>query len=145
MMLFIIYKAQQDLKRKEKQSKLGTGGLTMASCKGRVCLGRENICKNCIKEDVCKIAEDFYKDPVYGMYIEDCDYFKDCNKFVELPCKVGDIVYQTDGIRIYENKIERIIFDTDNIGFDETSIGKSIFLTREEAEQALKGSDNLER
>ena len=65
----------------------------MASCKGRVCLGRENICKNCIKEDVCKIAEDFYKKPVYGMYIEDCDYFKDSNKFVELPCKVGDTVY----------------------------------------------------
>lgn len=117
----------------------------MASCRGRVCLGRENICKNCIKEDVCKVAEDFYKEPVYGMYIEDCDYFKDHNKFVELPCKVGDRVYQTDGIRIYENKIERIIFDTNNIGFDETSIGKSIFLTREEAEQALKGSDNLER
>lgn len=67
-----------------------------------------------------------------------CEHFKDRTRFVELPCKVGDTVYQTDGIRIYENKIERIIFDTNNIGFDETSIGKSIFLTREEAEQALK-------
>lgn len=42
---------------RNKPLRLGTGGLTMASCKGRVCLGRENICKNCIKEDVCKIAE----------------------------------------------------------------------------------------
>lgn len=64
----------------------------MASCRGRVCLGRENICKNCIKEDVCKVAEDFYKQPVYGMYIEDCDYFKDRNRFVELPCKVKDLI-----------------------------------------------------
>ena len=64
----------------------------MASCKTGVCLGRENICKNCIKEDVCKIAEDFYKKPVYGMYIEDCDYFKDRNRFVDVPCKVKDLI-----------------------------------------------------
>ena len=63
----------------------------MASYKATVCLGRENICKNCIKEDVCKIAEDFYKMPIYGMYIEDCDYFKNSNRFVELPCKVKDL------------------------------------------------------
>lgn len=116
----------------------------MASCKATVCLGKENICKNCIKADVCKVAEEFDKEPVDEMYIEGCDYFKDRNRFVDLPCKVGDTVYQTDGIRIYENKIERIIFDTNNIGFDETSIGKSIFLTREEAEQVIKERENNE-
>lgn len=73
---------------------------------------------------------------------EHCKHFKDRNKFVELPCKVGDIVYQTDGIRIYENKINKIIFDTKSIGFDETAIGKSIFLTREDAEQVLKEREN---
>lgn len=57
-----------------------------------------------------------------------------------LPCKIGDTVYQTDGIRIYESKIKRIMFDTDNIAFDERAIGSSIFLTREEAEAALKGA-----
>ena len=114
----------------------------MASWKTKVCLGKENICKNCIKADVCKVLEDFYKDTFYGRYIQGCNFFKDSNKFVELPCKVGDTVYQTDGIRIYENKIERIIFDTNNIGFDETSIGKSIFLTREEAEQVIKEREN---
>ena len=71
-----------------------------------------------------------------------CEHFKDRNKFVELPCKIGDTVYQTDGIRIYESKIKKIIFDTNNIGFDETAIGNSIFLTREEAEQILKESEN---
>lgn len=91
-------------------------------------------CKDCMHEEVCNIFS-----VVLNEYdAENCVCFKDRNRFVELPCKVGDTVYQTDGIRIYENKIERIIFDTNNIGFDETSIGKSIFLTREEAEQALK-------
>lgn len=64
----------------------------MVSCKGRVCLGKENICKNCIKTDVCKVAEDFYKEPVYGMYIESCDYYEDRNRFVELPRVVKDLI-----------------------------------------------------
>lgn len=53
------------------------------------------------------------------------------------PCKVGDTVYQTDGCRIYESTVREIIYDTDGIAFDETAIGKSVFLTREEAEAAL--------
>lgn len=57
---------------------------------------------------------------------------------VKLPCKVGDTVYQTDGIRIYESKIKNIIYDTTGIAFNERALGKTIFLTREEAEQALK-------
>lgn len=53
------------------------------------------------------------------------------------PCKVGDTVYQTDGCRIYESTVREIIYDTDGIAFDETAIGKTVFLTREEAEAAL--------
>ena len=53
---------------------------------------------------------------------------------VELPCKVGDRVYQTDGIRIYESTIKNIIYDTDGgIAFDDRAIGNSVFLTCEEA------------
>ena len=125
----------------------------MASCKGRVYLGRENICKNCIKEDVCKIAEDFYKKPVYRMYIEDCDYFKDSNKFVELPCKVGDKVYyffSDSNYKKYEvckivgfqidkyRKAFKIELCWDKCLVDTEFLGEKIFLTREEAEQALK-------
>ena len=83
-------------------------------------------CKDCLHDEACEI----YAGDLGENGAEKCVCFKDRNRFVELPCKVGDTVYQTDGIRIYENKIERIIFDTNNIGFDETSIGKSIFLTR---------------
>lgn len=57
---------------------------------------------------------------------------------VELPCKVGDRVYQIDGIRIYESTIKNIIYDTDGgIAFDNRAIGNSVFLTCEEAEKAL--------
>ena len=57
---------------------------------------------------------------------------------IELPCKVGDTVYQTDGEIIYEITINRIIYDTENIAFDETAIGKMIFLSKEAAEARLK-------
>ena len=124
----------------------------MASCKATVCLGRENICKNCIKEDVCKVAEDFYKQPVYGMYIEDCDYFKDSNKFVELPCKVGDKVYYFSDSNYKKYEVCKIVgfhidkyrtaFKIELCGYkclvDTEFLGEKIFLTREEAEQALK-------
>ena len=98
-------------------------------------------CKDCMHEKVC----DYYAGDLNEEGAEKCVCFKDRTRFVELPCKVGDTVYQTDGIRIYENKIERIIFATNNIGFGETSIGKSIFLTREEAEKALKERENNDK
>lgn len=98
-------------------------------------------CKDCMHEKVC----DYFAGDLNEEGAENCVCFKDHNRFVDLPCKVGDTVYQTDGIRIYENKIERIIFDTNDIGFDETSIGKSIFLTREEAEQVIKERENNDK
>ena len=62
-------------------------------------------------------------------------------------CKVGDTVYQTDGIRIYELEIfdvslrkNKPYYETESIDFDDTAIGKSIFLTREEAVRALERS-----
>ena len=61
-------------------------------------------------------------------------------------CKVGDVVYQTDGIRIYELDIfdiyfhkNKLYYESESIAFDSDAIGKRIFLTKEEAEQALKG------
>ena len=58
-----------------------------------------------------------------------------------LPCKVGDTVYQIDAERVYESEVKWIIFDCDDIAFDERAIGGSIFLTREDAEAALKGGE----
>ena len=56
-------------------------------------------------------------------------------------CKLGDKIYQTDGVRIYESIIGEItltakhtIFVTENIDFDERAIGNSVFLSYAEAE-----------
>lgn len=58
------------------------------------------------------------------------------------PCKVGDTVYQVDTVRIYESKIKSVVYDTNNIAFDKRAIGKTVFLTKEAAEEALKEREN---
>ena len=63
-------------------------------------------------------------------------------RMVVLPCKVGDTVYQIDAEMVYESEVKWIIFDCNDIAFDERAIGVSIFLTREEAEAALKGGES---
>ena len=66
------------------------------------------------------------------------------NGVIVLPCKIGDTVYQTDGVILYSSKVNRIlvldgltIYQTSAIDFDDRAIGKTVFLTREEAEKAL--------
>ena len=80
-----------------------------------------------------------------GNWEENTDHLIE-NGVILLPCKVGDRVYQVDGVRIYPSTIHEItytasnvIFVTENIVFDERAINSSIFLTREKAERALKG------
>lgn len=70
------------------------------------------------------------------------------NGGVVIPCKVGDKIYQTDFVRLYESTINEMTFTanktiyvTENVVFDERAIGKTVFLTREEAERALKGGE----
>lgn len=72
------------------------------------------------------------------------------NGVIVPPCKAGDTVYQTDGVRIYESCITEIdifsfvtVFYTDGVAFGEEAIGKSIFLTREEAEAKLKEREKV--
>jgi hypothetical protein len=54
-----------------------------------------------------------------------------------------ETVYQHDAERIYESSIRRVIYETDTgCAFDERAIGQTVFLTREEAEAALRrGAD----
>ena len=78
----------------------------------------------------------------YGIdHIWDIIQAEQDGRLVVLPCKVGDTVYQIDAERVYESEVKWIIFDCDDIAFDERAIGGSIFLTREEAEAALKGGE----
>ena len=90
-----------------------------------------------------------------------CEDFTDRSEWVHLPCKVGDTVYYFDGAYYLKNKSMWVIkpikvteFST-KIGrsgklyplsiiangtrYPITSIGRTVFLTREEAEKALEG------
>lgn len=56
-------------------------------------------------------------------------------RVVVKPCKV----YETDGVRVYEHTVREVIYETaGGPAFDKNAIGKSIFLTRAEAERALQ-------
>ena len=110
-------------------------------------------CKDCLHYEACKgtyyTAKGCDNIALYDfdgeMYADSgCEDFTDRSEWVHLPCKVGDKIYQTDGIRIYESTIqdfnaEYMIWCTESISFDERAIGNGIFLTREEAEKALEG------
>lgn len=68
---------------------------------------------------------------------------------VELPCKVGDKIFEVYRCKIYEqtvkgfttsDRIELINCETKNFYWFE--IGKKVFLTREEAEKVLEDLEN---
>lgn len=56
-------------------------------------------------------------------------------RVIILPCKV----YEIDGVRVYEHTVREVIYETaGGPAFDKNAIGKSIFLTRAEAERAIQ-------
>lgn len=107
-------------------------------------------CKNCIygDKDVCEF-------PFNMKNVENtCEKFKNKSCYIELPCKVGDTVYDVyealnNGVNdIRELKVTEIHIHIDKrnkpwiiIGgyyFCTCDFGKTVFLTCEEAEKALK-------
>ena len=85
---------------------------------------------------------------------DDCEHFKDRSRFVELPIKPGEKVFYFDTAgRIYESTVTQMVYgatgflidseqalfliDSD-VMFNSNLIGERFFLTREEAERALK-------
>lgn len=124
----------------------------MSTCKATVILGKTDICKDCMKSDVCKHKANLDKDPIIGMAVERCEYFKDKSKFIELPCKVGDTVYLIPTYNykpycgIQEDKVQMIGITSRGIHIKARNhhefnkmymLGKTVFLTKEEAEKAL--------
>ncbi len=128
-------------------------------------------CKDCLYYECCKtLNKDFIKHPKdyenNERMSEICTTFKDINRFMKLPCKVGDTVYLmvkynkdefgnyctgiVSGIHVtdkksngpYSKRFDYLVVrfpTTDSIkhiNFKE--IGKTVFLTREEAEKALE-------
>ena len=112
-------------------------------------------CKKCIHEKVCRTREF----PSIDEILKDgCPHYKDKSLFVELPCKVGDEVYITDGIpnEVTECEITSFTVDCDGVGgfsyepLDKLKAGfascdcliaewgDTVFLTKEEAERKLR-------
>lgn len=112
-------------------------------------------CKDCIHWKACKALQHTWEKiegTHYPLIAEKCKIFKDRSKFIELPCKVGDTVYIPQRKRVSVHKVSSIIIGVNNILCIEATpiigylvpcffiddIGNKVFLTEEEAEQALK-------
>lgn len=115
-------------------------------------------CTKCIHCVVCEYANNSHKT------LFQCLYFKPKSRFVELPCEVGQTVYTSVFMRgwYFRQKDKpytaKIVFiglnSSEEMGggffnvlyekndymfsFRFADIGKTVFLTREEAEKALK-------
>ena len=133
--------------------------------KATLILGKNDICKDCMKADVCKHKANLDKAPIIGMSVEECEYFKDKSKFIELPCEIGSEVFVSpnNGEHFHKatlygcnGKGAFVVFVNDNeLTEDEKHIVKnpkkyvfydwfSKVYSKEEAEQALaeRGVDN---
>ena len=99
-------------------------------------------CKDCIHNEVC-----------YGTHTDDsptCCDFKDKSRYIELPCKVGTKVWILRKDRVPDDDYRMSFHDEwvlCEVSFQLSminQIGKTVFLTRKEAEKALersKGND----
>ena len=119
------------------------------------------IYKDCIHYEACK--DIYYPMSTYDEEAkafdesdscDGCQFYSDKSRFIELPCKVGDVVYQVTRNFISEFRVRfveiatcgNVFLHTDLISgiiytgdvFSESDIGKTVFLTREEAEKVLK-------
>lgn len=128
-----------------------------------------STCKECLCFKMCLLSSE---------KVGICEDFKDKSKFIELPCKVGDTIYQivycydrttypatkypdhyvekeVVGIHICDSRLRvnalsnkkyrdylivGICNAVEHIPF--AKIGKTVFLTKEEAEKALKERNN---
>ena len=107
-----------------------------------------STCKDCFHYEPCKAMAYAWRKiegTHYPLIAEKCKIFKDRSKFIELPCKLGDKVFYFDTAgRIYEQTIFQFIYGgtglklDSGVMFDSELIGKRFFLSRKEAEQALK-------
>lgn len=95
-------------------------------------------------------------------WLEELKRYKDLEyqgRLIELPCKVGDTVYQITRNFISKFKIKSFVYDNEGfffywecisgiyinvLGFNSNKIGKDIFLTPEEAEAKLAEMEGKE-
>ena len=117
-------------------------------------------CKDCVHYEVCKDEVEFHHGASSDLEVDGvekhCEFFKPKSRFVELPCEVGQTVFEIQPIRkriqAYEVITAKynglfwwftwVLKDGEGIygnteGFHSKELGKTVFLSREEAEKAL--------
>lgn len=114
-------------------------------------------CKDCIHYDVCAINGIDVEDTTFKKELC-CGEFKDKSRIIELPCNMGDTVYHTTTFGICQltvasihlfwdkrkTRIKRYSYIVGLNNLDYTyrlplkEIGKTVFLTKEQAEAKLK-------
>lgn len=105
-------------------------------------------CKDCIHHEVCKKTR--IMNPSHN-YATECNDYNDRSRFVELPCNMGDTVYIAlngygvlkDTVKEFRITSKRIWIRPEKFGMD-CLLENMAFLTREEAEQALKEREKYE-
>ena len=121
-------------------------------------------CKDCPHFDVCKMYGEFHTKRRIDSKWKNCPFRNDKAKYIELPCKIGQIVYDVvlcdDGIyKIFEMRISAIstfgslhesinrspflwnIYLTDDYSYAYrvfSDVGEEIFFDKSEAETKLK-------
>lgn len=96
-------------------------------------------CKDCLHYKTCG----------YGQIGKLCADFSDKSKWVRLPCKLGDDVYcfepsfnqmRKPELKVLKTKIidMKTIMTVYGLNFNIDDVGKTVFLTREEAEKELE-------
>lgn len=119
-------------------------------------------CKDCIHYDVCVIVEHRLREDEDYLTEFGCSDFKPKSRYIELPCAVGDTVYWItkscdengrEESAIHEGTIVSFSLQNDGLWFycrykygltfwhKIEYFGKTVFLTKEEAEKALERSD----
>lgn len=114
-------------------------------------------CKDCLYYEPCSaLNAEFKKHPKdfieTDLCAKQCTTFKDRSQFVELPCKVGDLIYiikKARGLSVRGAKVNSItITESGKIQvscYRSSFIGlwsDDAFATKEEAEAALKERDD---
>lgn len=107
-------------------------------------------CKDCYHYDVCNTILKNALSCDVNDCSQECQLFKDKLKIIELPCKVGDKIYNTDDMRVRpigfdDDYILCFVISDDGLYFETechyqrniSEIGKTVFLSKEAAVQAL--------
>lgn len=112
-------------------------------------------CGDCIHLKVCEDIDDGIQ--MCCTNHKGCEHFKDKSRYIELPCVVGDTVYCIQPFYDHDRKKYKTIIKPRVVDFvftmpfmaesngmilKERDFGKTVFLTKEEAEQVLKGDNN---